>query len=202
VIAAVDALEAIGSARAMRYLCPDPIPDEAVERLLWAATRASSAHNSQPWEFVVLRDERVRTEFGELIRAGAQAKDPLPAQPGTRSDQLIDAGVRNLFGTLGQAPAIILVCGADIYPPGAPDKRFLYSAIYSAAQNLLVAARALGLGAAFTMLHTLAEPAIRNLLAIPDEITIGVTMPVGRPAQPFRPIVRKPVAEVVHRDRW
>jgi nitroreductase len=182
VIAAVDALEAIGSARAMRYLCPDPIPDEAVERLLWAATRASSAHNSQPWEFVVLRDERVRTEFGELIRAGAQAKDPLPAQPGTRSDQLIDAGVR--------------------YPSGAPDKRFLYSAIYSAAQNLLVAARALGLGAAFTMLHTLAEPAIRNMLAIPDEITIGVTMPVGRPARPFTPIVRKPVAEVMHRDRW
>ncbi len=66
---AVDALEAIGSARAMRYLCPDPIPDEAVERLLWAATRASSAHNSQPWDFVVLRDERVRAEFGELIRA-------------------------------------------------------------------------------------------------------------------------------------
>jgi nitroreductase len=74
--------------------------------------------------------------------------------------------------------------------------------MYSAAQNLLVAARALGLGAAFTMLHSLAEPAIRQLLAIPDEITIGVTMPVGRPAQPFRPIARKPVAEVVHRDRW
>jgi nitroreductase len=150
---------------------------------------------------VVLRDERVRTKFGELIRAAAQARDPLPPQPGTRSDQLIDAGVRNLFGTLGQAPAIILVCGADIYPPGAPDKRFLYSAIYSAAQNL-VAARALGLGAAFTMLHTLAEPAIRNLLAIPDEITIGVTMPAGRPARSFSPIVRKPVAEVMHRNRW
>jgi nitroreductase len=200
--AATGALEAIGSARAMRYLCPDPIPDEAVERLLWAATRASSAHNSQPWQFVVLRDERVRAEFGELIRAAAQATDPLRAQPATRSDRLIDAGVRNLFSTLGQAPAIILVCGADVYPPGAPDQRFLYSAMYSAAQNLLVAARALGLGAAFTMLHTLAEPAIRQLLAIPDEITIGVTMPVGRPAQPFRPIVRKPVAEVVHRDRW
>lgn len=200
--ASVDALEAIGSARAMRYLCADPIPDEAVDRLLWAATRASSAHNSQPWEFVVLRDERVRADFGALIRAAVQARDPLPPRPATRSDRLIDAGVRNLFSTLGQAPAIILVCGANVYPPGAPDQRFLYSAMYSAAQNLLVAARALGLGAAFTMLHTLAEPAIRQRLAIPDQITIGVTMPVGRQAQPFRPIVRKPVAEVVHRDRW
>ena len=74
--------------------------------------------------------------------------------------------------------------------------------MYSAAQNLLVAARALGLGAASTMLHTLAEPAIRELLAIPDDITIGVTTPAGRPARPFSPIVRKPVAEVVHYDWW
>ena len=199
---ALDALEAIGSARAMRYLRPDPVPDEAVERLIWAATRASSAHNSQPWQFVVLRDRRVRAEFGELIRAAAQASDPLPAHPASRGDRLIDAGVRNLFGALGQAPAIILVCGADIYPPGAPDRRFLYSAVYSAAQNLLVAARALGLGAAATMLHTLAEPAIRGLLAIPDEITIGVTVPVGLPARPFGPVARKPVAEVVHLDGW
>ena len=199
---AMDALGAIGSARAMRYLCPDPIPDEAVDRLIWAATRASSAHNSQPWEFLVLRDERVRTQFGELIRAAALEADPLPTPPAGRSDRLIDAGVRHLFSTLGQAPVIILVCGANIYPPAAPDKRFLYSAMYSAAQNLLVAARALGLGAASTMLHTLAEPAIRELLAIPDDITIGVTTPVGRPARPFSPIVRKPVAEVVHYDRW
>jgi nitroreductase len=198
----VGALDAIGSARAMRYLCPDPIPDEAVGRLIWAATRASSAHNSQPWQFVVLRDERVRAEFAELIRAAAQASDPLPPDPATRSDQLIDAGVRHLFGTLGRAPAIILVCGADIYPPGAPDRRFLYSALYSAAQNLLIAARALDLGAALTMLHTLAEPAIRTLLGIPDDITIAVTIPVGRPARPFGPIVRKPLTEVTHLDRW
>ncbi len=200
--AAVGALEAIGSARAMRYLRPDPIPDETVERLIWAATRASSAHNSQPWQFVVLRDERVRAKFGALIRAAAQASDPLPPHPATRGDQLIDAGVRNLFGTLGQAPAIILVCGANVYPPGAPDQRFLYSAMYSAAQNLLVAARAIGLGAASTMLHTLAEPAIRKLLAIPDDITIGVTIPVGHPARPFGPIVRKPLTEVTHLDHW
>jgi nitroreductase len=200
--AAMDALEAIGSARAMRYLCPDPIPDEEVERLIWAATRASSAHNSQPWEFLVLRDEQVRTRFGELIQAAAQKADPLPPQPASRSDRLIDAGVRHLFSALGHAPVIILVCGADIYPPAAPDKRFLYSAMYSAAQNLLVAARALGLGATPTWLHTLAEPAIRDLLAIPDDITIGVTIPVGLPARSFSPIVRKPVADVVHRDRW
>jgi nitroreductase len=200
--AAIGALEAIGTARAMRYLRPDPIPDEVVDRLIWAATRASSAHNSQPWDFVVLRDELVRAEFGALICAAAQASDPLPPHPATRGDQLIDAGVRNLFSTLGHAPAIILVCGANVYPPGAPDQRFLCSAMYSAAQNLLVAARALGLGAASTMLHTLAEPAIRKLLAIPDDIAIGVTMPVGLPARPFGPIVRKPLTEVTHRDRW
>jgi nitroreductase len=86
--------------------------------------------------------------------------------------------------------------------PGAPDRRFLHSALYSAAQNLLIAARALDLGAALTMLHTLAEPAIRTLLAIPGDITIGVPIPVGRPALPFGRIVRKPLTEVTHLDRW
>jgi len=117
-------------------------------------------------------------------------------------DPITDEAVRHLITHLGCAPAIILVCGADVYPPGAPDKSFLYSALYSAAQNLLVAARALGLAAAYTMLHKLAEPAIRALLGIPDEITIGVTMPVGWPARPFGAIVRKPIPEVLHRDRW
>jgi nitroreductase len=198
----LDAFEAIGSARSMRWLRPEPIPDESVDRLLWAATRASSAHNSQPWHFVVLRDATVRNQFGELIRAAARVMDPLPPDPGTRSDRLIDAGVRNLFDRLGRAPAIVLVCGENTYPPGNPDERFLWSAIHGAAQNLVVAARALDLGAAYTMLHTLAEPAIRDLLGIPDRVQIGVTIPVGRPDRPFGPIVRRPMEEVVHRNHW
>jgi nitroreductase len=78
----------------------------------------------------------------------------------------------------------------------------MYSAMHAAAQNAVVAARALGLGAAFTTLHGTAEPAIREILGIPEDRTIGVTIPLGWPDRPFGPVARRPLEEVVHRDHW
>jgi nitroreductase len=78
----------------------------------------------------------------------------------------------------------------------------MLSAGYAAAQNLLVAARSLGLGASFTTLHALADAEVRALVGIPDDVEIVCTMPVGWPARPFGEVVRRPLAEVVHRDGW
>jgi nitroreductase len=64
------------------------------------------------------------------------------------------------------------------------------------------AARALGLGAAFTTLHGMVEPQLRTLLGIPDDIYIGTTIPLGYPDGPTGPVSRKPVSEVVHLDGW
>jgi nitroreductase len=167
----VDALEAIGSARSMRWLRPDPVPDEHVQKLLWAATRASSAHNCQPWRFVVVREPTRRRALGRVIRDAADVKDPLPPNPETRTDQLIDAGVRNLLTNVADAPVIIMICGVNIYPSAAPVEHFMWSALHAAGQNLVVAARALGLGAAITMLHRLAESEVRAVLELPDGFT-------------------------------
>src|SRR4029079_13597633 len=111
-------------------------------------------------------------------------------------------GAKNLAGTLAQVPVIILVCGVNIYPANAPREAFMYSAMYAASQNLVVAARALGLGAAFTTLHGVAEPKLREILGITDDRTIGVTIPLGWPAGPVGPVSRKPLDEVVHHDHW
>jgi nitroreductase len=78
----------------------------------------------------------------------------------------------------------------------------MYSAMYAASQNLVVAARALGLGAAFTTLHHLGEAQMRSILGIPDEVYIGTLIPLGYPAGPEGPVKRNDVAEVVHHDRW
>ncbi len=78
----------------------------------------------------------------------------------------------------------------------------MYSAVFAAAQNLVVAARALGLGAAFTTLHGVAEQQFREILGIPAERFLGVTIPLGWPAGPVGPVSRKPLEEVVHHDRW
>jgi nitroreductase len=197
----VDVLEAIGTARAMRWFRPDPVPDALVEQVVWAATRASSAHNSEPWDIVVVKDERQRTAIGRAIEEAARAKDPLPPAE-TETDRRIEQGVRNLFAHIGEAPVLILLCGRNCYPQHQPDEKFLWHAVGAASQNMLVAARGLGLGLAPTMLHTLADRPIRAIVDLPDTSVIGVTAALGWPARSFGPLTRRPMSEVVHRDRW
>ncbi len=196
----VETLEAMGTARAMRYFLPDLVPNSLVEQVIWAGTRASSANNCQPWDFVVVQAADVRAKLGALFAPLASAAVAQSAQEPTARRTL--AGAMNLLATLGEVPVLVFVCGQNNYPEQAPDPTFMYSAVYAAAQNMLVAARALGLGAAFTTFHRFAETDVRKILAIPDDRYIAVTMPLGWPARPFGPLTRRPVEDVLHRNRW
>ena len=111
-------------------------------------------------------------------------------------------GTAKLIDTLDQAPVIIFVTGPVLYPPGAPREQFTWSALYPAAQNILLAARALGLGTTFTTLHGAGEPTIREVLGLPDTIKIAATIPLGWPDARFGPVNRRPVADFVHHNHW
>jgi nitroreductase len=200
----VDVFDAMGTAVSMRWLKPDPVPDELIERLLWAATRASSPGNVQPWDFVVVRDEVTRREVADIITGRLEgirqlAQAPPPADPTQRR---ILEGVRHLVEHLGDAPVLVFVCGNNVYPPNDPAEHMMYSAVFGAAQNLMVAARALGLGAAFTTFHLNCAKEIKARLGIPDEVRIGVTIPVGWPGRRFGSLTRKPLDSVTHFDHW
>ena len=191
----------MGTARAMRYFRPDPVPQEIIDKVLWAATRASSPGNRQSWDFVVVRSVEQRARIAKALapRAAVSALIPVPTDPVQRR---LLIGSRNLWARLGDVPVLIFVCGANRFPPDAPEERYMWSAVHSAGQNLVVAARALGVGAAFTTIHVFAESAIRSILAMPDDQHIGLTIPLGWPDRPFGPMARRPVEEVVHYDRW
>ena len=197
----MDLFEAMETCRAIRYLKPDPVPDELVEKLVHGATRASNPGNSQGWEFVVLRDPAVKQRLGKIVEERLTPAIRSMPNPTGVEQRMLD-GAHHLASHFADVPVWILVCGRLVYPPQAPNENMVWSTVYPAAQNLILSARGLGLGTTFTTFHAAAEPEFRAELGIPNDVLLGVNVAVGWPERAFGPVKRKPVAEVLHWDRW
>lgn len=197
----MDVFDVMATCRAMRHLRPDPVPDELIEQLLWAATRAPSPGNSQGWDFVVVDDAAKKRPIAEAVRAAMTGRIGAMRSDDPAEQRIFD-GAMALVDGLDAAPVWIIVAGPVVYPPAAPREQFVWSALYPAAQNILLAARALGLGAVMTTFHHSADATIREVLGIPAEIRIGALIPIGWPEREFGPVRRRPVAEVTHRNGW
>src|SRR5246127_697883 len=172
----MDVIEAMETCSAARYLKPDPVPQELIERVIYAATRASSPGNSQEWDFIVVRNPEVKRKIRDLLAPRFEAMRTEISGSSRVANKML-AGATNLADTMDKAPGIIFVCGPVAYPRNAPIEQFVWSALYPAAQNLIVAARSLGLGTTFTTFHMLLESELRELLGIPQEIKFGVMIP-------------------------
>jgi nitroreductase len=193
--------ETLGTARAMRYLSPEPVPGDHIEALVWAATRASSADNTQPWQYIAVTDPAQRQAIAASVRPFRAVVDDLP-EPADPAGRRTRHGANHLIENLADVPLLLFVCGANDYPAVRPQERYLWSAVFAAAQNVVVAARALGLGAVFSMLHVAAPGQVRAILGVPAEIRIAVMLAIGWPLRPFGPVTRKPLAEVLRYDHW
>ena len=196
-----ETLAMMGQARAMRRLKADPVPQPLIDALIWAATRGATPNNSQLWSFVVVTDPQVRDSIGEALSVFLQWVDSL-GEPADESDARIRAEARHLIANIANAPVLIFVCGQHSYPAREPDVRYLWSVVNTASQNLIVAARSLGLGAVLTMMQVGNQQGVRDILGLPDDVHIGTLIPVGWPDRPFGPTRRLPIDQVVHRDRW
>ena len=184
-----------------RYLKPDPVPAGLIERMTYAATGASSPGNSQDWDFVVARNPEAKRTIRDPLAPQFKAMGVGMPTTGRVTSRMI-AGATHLAETLNEVPATIFVCGRVAYPPNAPMEQFVWSALYPAAQNLIVGARSLGLGTTFTTFHMFMESELRELLGIPKEIKFGVVIPIGWPQNDFVKVKRKPISKVIHWDKW
>jgi nitroreductase len=191
--------DAIHSQRAVRHFSAQPVSDGAVETMLHAAICAPSGGNRQPWRFVVIRDADIKRRLGQWYQAAWQAAtadmEPL-TQPYRHGAELAQQ--------MAIVPVLILACidHGDAGPGLGPVTRG--ASIYPAVQNLLLAARALGLGTVLTTLHTQYESEIKALLHIPDTVETAALIPVGYPAEGVRfgHARRRPLSEVVFHERW
>ena len=204
----MNVLEAIATTRAIRRYRPDPIPDDDLQQLLFAATRAPSGSNRQPFRFVVLRDgpkaRQAKALLGESFRAGWAEKvkeDRYDAgsalQPDTPKARTARA-MQHFVDHFEDTPVVILACLVRYRAPHWTEG----ASIYPACQNLLLAARALGYGGVLTQWHAFVEDDLRALLGIPEGVAISATIPLGRPGGNHGPVRRKPLDELVYEDGW
>ena len=136
----MDVLEAMQTCTAMRYFKEDPVPEHVLEQLVYAATRASNPGNSQGWAFLVIDDPAIKEPIGEKVLAGMApffANRP-PGKDGVEERMLV--GAEHLAKNFAKVPAWIVGMARKIYPPHDPQDSFMYSTIYPAAQNMIVAA--------------------------------------------------------------
>ena len=191
--------DAARSQRGTRRFAPDAVSDETVDRILQAATWAPSGSNRQPWHFIVLRDPATKGRLGELYRegmaaaGGAKAKPPAPQEP----------GVPGIFSDdLANVPVVIMVCLERWVTRGREN--LLGAHIVPAVQNLRLAAAALGLGTRLTTIWQHRDAEVRELLGIPDNVETMAMIPLGYPGggDHLGGSKRKPLDEVVHRERW
>jgi len=211
-----DLFEALATQRAVRRFRPDPISDAVLREILAAAVRAPSARNAQPWAFIAVRDAAIKAAIGrhylaawrqaQAFTAQVDADADLKAQPGY--DRMM-RGVNDLAEHLEQAPVLVLCCLdlAQLGPMADPNGEIrapqsAYASIFPAAQNLMLAARGLGVGSTLTTLHQFSETALRELVHLPKHMHIAALIPLGYPTRPFRVTTRKPLEAVAFLDRW
>ena len=204
-----DFFTVVGTQRAMRRLKPDPVPEELIKKIIWAATRAPSGGNRQPWRFLVVTDpakkkalHAVYSEGWERYRAtgygGSAGRELAPEW--AESNEKVLRSSQYLADHLGEAPVLIIPC---TFGGGAGPKDITAgSSIYPAIQNLMLAARALGLGTALTTIHRWNEPKVREILGIPDTVDTAALIPLGWPKGKFGAGLRQPVEAVTYWDTW
>jgi nitroreductase len=198
--------EAIYTQKAIRRLKPDPVSEELVSKLIEAATKAPSGGNTQPWAFIVIRDEASKQKLGEWYRdAWDNTYGRLPQEQRTANEAFarVYRSAEHLAFHMAEAPVLIMVC-ARTMPAGLGGAAATshYGSIYPAVQNLLLAARGLGLGATLTTLHKLHEDEVKALLGIPANAETIALIPIGYPKGKYGPTARKPLNEVVYHERW
>ncbi len=195
-------LQGINSLRSTRKFKQDPVTDEVTLSLLKAASKAASGSNTQPWEFVVVRDARVKARLTKpMLRTWLQRLGSGPRVSGHMKEVYNDA--TEMLRHTDKVPVIIYCCFDATRVSRSVEVR--YASIFPAVQNLMLAAHAIGLGTCLTVhgsMATRGEPEVKEILGIPDNIKIACLIYLGYPAVRLGPPRRKPVEQFTHFDRW
>ena len=185
--------EAIFTQRAIRRFRPDPVPLADIRLCIEAAVRAPNGGNQQVGRFLVVNDRATIREFGVLYREAwwAKRRDEGFLGPEDLPPRFHPAA--GLADAIGEAPCIVFALALHNGPADS---------VVPAVQNLMLAARALGIGSVPTTLHASVMDRFNAMFGVPDDVAFHFCVPLGYPQGRFGPNTRKPTAETTFLDRW
>ena len=201
-----DVFTIMQTTRSMRRLKPDPVPDALINRILQAGAYAANGGNAQRWRFMVVKDPAIKQAvqvwykraFDEVVGPRYASNPPPPGVSPERFRRQHTA-VEYLTEHFHEAPVWIVAC---VDEGKATPTRWSGASIYPAVQNMLLAARALGLGSTLTTRHLLYEKEAEQALGLPPGVHSYAILPIGYPMGRFGPVGRGTLAEIVYQDRW
>jgi nitroreductase len=197
----------MSTCRAMRRLKPDPIPESLIRRLIEAANFGASGRNMQRARWIVVRDAEQKQRIAELNRRASEdparemieSAESLPHFDGAKRRRMYQA-VLWQAEHMHEAPALFVPCAVLDEPTQDPNR--FGSSIWPGVQNLLLAARASGLGAALTTYALQYREELEEALDLPTGVVAQAVIPVGYPVGRFGPVSRRPIDEILMFDRW
>jgi nitroreductase len=206
-----DVFHIMYTCRSMRRLKPDPVPDALIYRILDAGIRAPSGSGVQAWRFVVVTEPELKRQIAEIYLRGWRIAEDRYAEAGASptGDKNLRAAAY-LAEHLAEVPVLLFAClrarrihAERLAAANATNFiRIMGGSVYPAVQNILLACRALGLGATLTSITTQYEDEIRAILGLPEFITTYAMIPIGYPMGRFGPVTRVPVEQVTWRNRF
>jgi nitroreductase len=207
--------DAMSTLRAVRRLKSEPIPNDVLERVLTAAIWAPTGGNHQSWRIIAVQDAKKKQALADLYKphwmeyvpAYEAALEGAPKEVAEKSKRTLNAGTY-LAEHLHEVPVICVFC-FNLHGITVTDAELRRQSvvgggsIYPAVQNLLLAARSEGLGCVLTTLLCVEEPAVKQLLNLPEDWYTAAAVPLGYPvAGGHGSITRKPLEKMVFRDEY
>jgi nitroreductase len=206
-------VEAMMTQRAVRRVRPDPVDDALVLRCIELSLRAPTGANGQNWEFIVVKDPAVKLKLARRYSQAWNIYYRTVVRKVAQTDESMAKTARAVqwqVDHFAEIPVLVVAClrltareGRVPYlpMPHAAVSGF-FGSIYPSVQNLLLAARTMGLGASLITLPLWSLASARRILGLPTSVTPCCIVPMGWPRGRYGPTTRRPVGEVVHLDTY
>ncbi|HUF85622.1 MAG TPA: nitroreductase family protein [Acidimicrobiia bacterium] len=207
--------DGILTTRAIRRFTDESVTEEEVMACIKAAVQGPSGGNIQPWQFLVVTDPETKAALGDIYRRSYDRYEAalLPLVPPFKREEdqaswdRTIAASRHLAEHLADAPVLVLALMPAISmtltdAQGELDVGTPYASVYPAVQNLMLAARSMGIGSTLTTVYRIRQDEVRDLLSIPKDFEVVALVPLGRPSGKFGAARRRPPETVTHWNRF